>query len=229
MARARRVDLPGLIYHVINRGNNRREVFYDENDYEHYLCLLHRYKQKFAFKLFAYCLMPNHVHLLLQRTEKGSLGQIMQAVTNAHTSRFQFRYQTSGHVWQGRYKNPIVSDDSYLLTVMRYVEQNPIRAGLVSDMKTYKWSSYQINISLTASGLVDRNDNPMFECLGNNKAQRIEEYKRLIGVSLGKSKLEAIRKSSENGLGFMSEEYQQKITLLMKKPKRGRPVKKING
>ncbi len=100
MARRKRVCLPGLVYHVINRGNNRQAIFLEDEDYEKYLGLIYRYKGLFNFKLFAFCLMTNHVHLLIQVGEKKTISQIMQSLTNAHTRHYNFKYQTSGHVWQ---------------------------------------------------------------------------------------------------------------------------------
>jgi len=130
MSRPLRINLSDFIYHVLNRGNNRQVIFVEEKDYLHYLDILKRYKEKFQFKIFAYCLMSNHIHLLIQISQKGTISEIMKAITIAHTRYYHYKYQSSGHVWQGRFKSPLVSSDEYLLAVMRYIEQNPVRAGI---------------------------------------------------------------------------------------------------
>lgn len=122
MAYPLRIHSPDLIYHILNRGNNRQAVFLKDDDYRHYLDILKRYKEKFNFKIFAYCLMTNHVHILLQSSAKASISKVMQAITIAHTRHYHYVYNCSGHLWQGRFKSPLVSDDEYLLAVMRYIE-----------------------------------------------------------------------------------------------------------
>lgn len=133
MGRDARVCQTGLTYHVINRGNNREVIFVEEEDYTHYLNTVQRYKKKYGFKLFAFCLMTNHVHMLIKVEGDVSISRIMQSITIAHTRFYNYKYQRSGHVWQGRFMSPIVSEDDHLLTVMRYIEQNPLRARMVKD------------------------------------------------------------------------------------------------
>jgi putative transposase len=162
MPRPVRINLPNLIYHVVNRGNNRQVVFAEESDYHKYLDILRRYKAEFGFKVFAYCLMSNHIHLLLKTSEKGGISAIMKAVTIAHTRNYHFKYNCSGHIWTGRFKSPIVSDDEYLLTVMRYIEQNPVRAGMVNHPGEYAYSSYGSNVKKDADNFIDKEENLIF-------------------------------------------------------------------
>jgi putative transposase len=170
MPRPLRIHLPDLIFHVLNRGNNRQVVFAEEQDYLHYLEILKRYKEKFNFKIFAYCLMTNHIHLLIKTSSGGTISQIMKAMTIAHTRHYHFKYNSSGHIWQGRFKSPIVSDDEYLLILMRYIEQNPVRAGMVDHPEKYLYSSYHINIKIEKDNLVDKEENPVFLSLRNFSA-----------------------------------------------------------
>src|SRR5947209_18377698 len=132
----------GLIFHAINRGNNRHAVFAAEDDYRVFLQALAQTQKRYPFALFGYCLMPNHFHLLIQPGDGQSISRILQSLTVAHTWRYHRRHSSVGHVWQGRFKSPVVQDDDHLLTVLRYIEANPLRAGLVRDAGDYRWSSY---------------------------------------------------------------------------------------
>lgn len=119
-----------LVYHVINRGNNRGTVFHDGGDYAAFLDALRDLKRSRPFELHGYCLMPNHVHLLI-RTLDIPISRIMQSLLISHTGRYHRIHGSSGHVWQGRFKSPVVQDDDHLLTVLRDIEANPLRARLV--------------------------------------------------------------------------------------------------
>jgi len=230
MPRPLRICLPGLVYHILNRGNNRQAIFLSDEDYPHYLRILSKYKKKFGFKIFAYCLMTNHVHLLIKTSIHGTVSQIVKAITIAHTRRYHYRYQTSGHVWQGRFKSPIVSDDEYLLTLMRYIEQNPVRAGMVNHPEEYRFSSYHENSRKEAPVLTDRQDNPVFIGLGSTLTDCAQIYKEFASALLEEDKLKLIRRSLGGQSHFASDKFidqiQTKIALSQKKH-RGRP-RRIN-
>lgn len=224
MGRTRRVSYPGLIYHIINRGNNRQAIFLEREDYLHYLGLIKRYKEKYEFQVFAYCLMTNHVHLLIRLGEKGNISRIMQSITVAHTRVYHEKYKSVGHVWQGRFKGSIVSDDEYLLTVMSYIEQNPVRARMVKKLIDYEWSSYRSQISRGTGGLLDREENAVFLSLGKDKKERIQRYKEWISEKLKEARLKDIRQSVNNNGAYITERFEKQIReLLPKKRKRGRP------
>jgi len=231
MPRPVRINLPNLIYHVVNRGNNKQVVFVEESDYQKYLDILRRYKIKFGFKIFAYCLMSNHIHLLIKTSEKGTISAIMKAITIAHTRNYHFKYNCSGHIWGGRFKSPIVSDDEYLLTVMRYIEQSPVRAGIVVDPEQYRFSSYQGNVKIELNNLVDKEENPVYSGFGNTAEERASRYKEFVTKVLEEDNLKLIRKSL-NGEGyFISEKFQaqikERLALKEKRP-RGRPSRTDN-
>jgi putative transposase len=226
MGRERRLQLPGLTYHVTNRGNNRDIIFVEPEDYEKFLGLLYRFKLKYQFKLFSYCLMTNHIHLLIKTSQQGSISKIMQSLTVAHTRHFHYKYKRCGHVWQGRFSSPVVSDDEYLLTAMRYIEQNPLRARMVKRIEDYRWSSYRLNARIEKSKLIDRDYNPVFQSLGGSDDERVEVYTSFLAEGVKEKDLEAIRKSSREGTGYISQKFQEQINnLLPKKRKRGRPCK----
>jgi len=224
MSRPIRVYYSGLIYHVLNRGNNRQIIFAEDSNYRHYLNILKRYKEKFSFKIFAYCLMTNHVHLLLQVSEKGSISKIMQAITIAHTRYYHYKYQCSGHIWQGRFKSPIVSNDEYLLTTMRYIEQNPVRARIAPDPKGYPWSSLLANTQLKSDNFVDREQNPVYNGLGDNSEERRLAYKQFVLSLLEDEKAQEVRDSLIGKYHYISEKFQKEINeRLIRKRSRGRP------
>ena len=231
MSRPLRIHLPDLIYHVLNRGNNRQVVFVENKDYLNYLDILRRYKEKFNFKLFAYCLMSNHIHLLLKTSADATISDIMKAITIAHTRHYHQKYKTSGHIWQGRFKSPIVSDDEYLLTLMRYIEQNPVRAGMVEHPKEYSFSSYADNTSIEKDNLVDKDKNPVFLALGNTMQERTQRYKEFSSTLLDEDKLKLIRKTLTGQSHFTSERFliqiKEKLAIKQKRP-RGRPRIKDN-
>src|SRR3954468_15747776 len=131
----------GLIYHVINRGNNRQDVFHKPADFTAFLTALAELKERKPFELYGYCLLNNHFHLLLRPTG-ATISRIMQSLLVSHTQRYHRHYQSGGHVWQGRFKSPVIQNDEHLLTVLRYIEANPLRARMVEVAGDYRWSSF---------------------------------------------------------------------------------------
>ena len=154
MARPPRVFGSGLLYHVIVRGNHRETVFLGHPDYETYLHRLAVYRARYAVTLHAYCLMPNHVHLVLG-TAALPLDRFMQCLQQSYTQRFNRRYAQVGHVFQGRYKALLCETDEYLVTLVRYVHQNPVRAGLVTRAEDYPYSGHRAYLGEIATELVD--------------------------------------------------------------------------
>ena len=127
-----------LLYHALNRGNNRAAVFFGRDDFRAFLDAFGQTHQRYPFRLYGYCLMTNHFHLLLSPRPGQSVSRILQSLTVAHTWRYHRWHASSGHVWQGRFKSPLMQDDAHALTLLRYVEANPLRA----DLADYPWSSY---------------------------------------------------------------------------------------
>jgi putative transposase len=137
----------GFVYHALNRGNGRQCVFHKDGDYKSFVDLLAEAQEVHAVKVLAFCLMPNHFHLLVQPRKADDLSKWMQWLMTSHVRRYHCHYRTSGHVWQGRYKSFIVQEDEHLLTVMRYVEGNPVRAKLVESAGHWPWSSHHKRMS----------------------------------------------------------------------------------
>ncbi len=144
MPRTARIAPSEHIYHVLTRGNNRQNIFQYERDYERYIEILLKYKEKYGYKLYHYVLMTNHVHLVVETVVNGgSLAEIMKGVNLSYAQYYKGKYRHIGHFWQDRYKSIIISKDNYLLACGSYVELNPVRAQMVDDPKEYRWSSYR--------------------------------------------------------------------------------------
>ncbi len=141
MPRKPRIEYPGAFYHVIVRGNQRQRIFKDAADYQKYLLTLTVYRNRYQFHLYAYVLMGNHVHLLLE-TGDVPLSKILQGISQAYTLYFNRRYRTVGHLFQGRYKAILCDREAYLLGLLKYIHQNPLRAKIVGDLREYAWSSH---------------------------------------------------------------------------------------
>ena len=145
MPRTARIAPSEYVYHVLTRGNNRQDVFKDESDFNKYLEILLRYKEKYHFKLYHYVLMTNHVHLVMEPTEKGGrLSEIMKGINLSYAQHYKRKYNHTGHFWQDRYKSIIISKDEYLLACGSYIELNPVRAKIVDDPMDYRWCSYRV-------------------------------------------------------------------------------------
>src|SRR5262245_14934615 len=141
MPRPKRLAPGGYCYHVLNRGNARQQVFHKPADYAAFLRLLDEAHERRPMRILSYCLMPNHFHLVLWPRKDGDLSRWMQWLQTTHVRRYHEHYHTTGHVWQGRFKAFPIQEDEHLLTVLRYVERNPLRAGLVSSVDDWPWSS----------------------------------------------------------------------------------------
>ena len=138
-----RLLIENACYHLIARGNQKQRVFLKEDDFRGYLERLRMYKKKFDFRLYGYCLMPNHIHLVGQIAIAKNLSKFMHGITRSYTAYFNNGYTKVGHLWQGRFKNKIITKDQYLSDCINYIELNPVRAKVVNAPYEYPWSSYR--------------------------------------------------------------------------------------
>lgn len=184
MARKPRVQCPGALYHVIARGNQQQNIFLDEADYRRYLDLLDGYRKRYAFTLYAYVLMTNHVHLLIEQGET-PLAKAMQGLGQSYTGYYNRKYKKSGHVFQGRYKAILCERDAYLLGLVRYVHLNPVRAGMVKLPEEYPWSSHFAYLRGASGGMVEV-ELPL-SLLASTRKAAVSVYKSFMleGLSLG--------------------------------------------
>jgi putative transposase len=169
MARRPRVHSAGLLYHVIVRGNQRRKTFRDDPDYQAYLDRLARYQTKFGVKVYAYCLMPNHVHLLVEVSTE-PLWKFMQGLQQGYTQYFNLRHKKVGHLFQGRYHAIICDKDEYLLTLVRYIHLNPVRAKMVRKPEEYGYSGHGEYCGRKGAKIVE--SSKVLKMLGGSKGYR---------------------------------------------------------
>ncbi len=152
MSRTARIAAGGIYFHVLNRGNNRARVFHGDDEYCEFLRLMAKARERVPVQILAYCLMPNHFHLVLYPLGDKDLGRWMHWLLTTHGQRHARRHRRCGHLWQNRFRSFPIQDDGHLLRVMRYVERNPVRAGLVRRAEDWPWSSLRSRLSGT-SGL----------------------------------------------------------------------------
>jgi len=189
----------GLVYHVINRGNNRQNVFRKEADFKAFLTALAELKERKPFELYGCCLLNNHFHLLLRPTG-ATISRIMQSLLVSHTQRYHRHYKSGGHVWQGRFKSPVIQNDEHLLTVLRYIEANPLRAKIVTRADDYMWSSYRVHGLGESDELIDALVN--YEELSPQPKVRQRKWAEKVHRPIDEANLEAIRRSSATGLPY---------------------------
>ncbi len=154
MGRPKRIALGGYIYHVINRSNERKQIFFSEGDYKAFERVLWQAADRFEVNVLSYCIMPNHWHLVLQPLKDGELSRFMGWLTLTHTQRWRAYRKSigSGHLYQGRFKSFVVESNAYFLSLCRYVERNPLRAGLVEQAEAWRWSSLWLRVSEISQG-----------------------------------------------------------------------------
>jgi REP element-mobilizing transposase RayT/predicted DNA-binding protein (UPF0251 family) len=187
MARPLRVEFPGAIYHVTSRGNAREDIFLDDTDRRQLLDVLAKVVSRFHWACHAWCLMPNHYHLVIE-TPEANLALGMRQLNGVYTQRFNRRHKRVGHVFQGRYKAIVVDRDAYLLELCRYVVLNPVRAGLVDEAQEWPWSSYRATVGL-APTIVPLYTDWLLSQFRSSRKTAIKRYIRFVsdGMSGGKS------------------------------------------
>ena len=169
MARRPRLFAPGVLYHVIVRGNQRQKTFTAESDYQAYIERLARYRKKYDYVVHAYCLMPNHVHLLVESSEQ-PLAKFMQGLQQSYSQYFNLRHRKTGHVFEGRYKAILCQKDEYLLQLIRYIHLNPVRAGMVRSPQRYRYSGDHVYLQGKATEMID--PATVLSMLGGKRAYR---------------------------------------------------------
>jgi len=213
MPRTARVAPNEYVYHILTRGNNRQAVFKDKQDYKKYIEILQRYKEKYKFKLYHYVLMTNHVHLVVETTEKGGkLSEIMKGINLSYAQYFKNRYRHIGHFWQDRYKSIIISKDDYLLACGSYVELNPVRAKIVEDPREYKWSSYNTYAYGRKDSITDRHF--IYEELSKDESERRRKYREFIMGML--KERESMRGEMNRRVVYGSDDFIDKLTVQYK-------------
>lgn len=224
MPRIARIIGVGHPHHIVQRGNNREKVFLTQGDYERYLSFLLKYSEDKEATLLAYCLMPNHVHLLVRPSEEEALPKMMQGITLCYSKYFNGENGRTGRLWECRYHSTVIDGDSYLWTVSKYIENNPVRAGMVRRPEDYPYSSAKAHI-------LGRKDHLLKEPLFDKS--ELKEYRKFIRSEEDKKIIEEIKKQTRSGkplgdrefLNSLSEKFGHSLSF---RPK-GRPRKNTEG
>ena len=197
MARLARLYVPGCPQHVIQRGNARRAVFLDDADRERYLAWLADVVRDYSLELLAYVLMENHVHLLVIPPAEGVLGRALQSLGRRYVRYFNDRHQRAGTIWEGRYRATIVDSERYLLECMRYIDLNPVRAGVTPDPAAFRWSSYAHHAGVIDTPMLT--DHPLFWALGNTPFARQAAYRELCAEGMRATDSQRISDATNKG------------------------------
>ena len=225
MPRKPRFNLIGMPQHVIQRGNNREPCFYAEEDYRRYLGDLHTSAEKFQCRIHAYVLMTNHAHLLVTPMVDSAVSQMMQALGRRYVYFVNKTYKRTGTLWEGRYKSSLIDSDRYLLTCMRYIELNPVRANMVNHPGDYKWSSYHANGQGDIDSIIEQH--PLYTELGPTAGVRQAAYRELFRHHMDNATLHEIRESLNHELVLGQSYFKDRIEEITKRQTRlgqpGRP------
>lgn len=228
MTRLPRLFLPDQPLHVIQRGNNRTTIFATNSDYRFYLRCLKEASDAEGLTVHAYALMRNHVHLLVTSQTASSLPKTMQSIGRRYVQHFNHIYGRTGTLWEGRYKSTIIDSERYLLTCMRYIELNPVRAEIVEHPGDYPWSSYRAN----AYGMMDELIAPhsLYLQLGRTDDERQKAYRELFSLPIPIEEMDNIRNSTNKSWVLGGRSFSVKVETLTARqtmPRlRGRPKKR---
>ena len=228
MARLQRFCPAGIAAHIIQRGNNRTVCFAAEEDFIAYAHYMKIYAEQFGVAVHAWVFMTNHVHLLVTPQNSEGVSLMMQSLGRRYVRYFNGRYRRTGTLWEGRFKSGLVDSETYVLRLYRYIELNPVRAGMVEDPGSYYWSSYGSNALGESSNIISAHS--VYLGLGLEAEMRRAAYRALLNQSLREDTFSEIRGAVNRGLALGSEKFKTEIELLhgrrVTPRKAGRPKKK---
>jgi len=213
MPRRARLRVAGLPLHLIQRGNNRSACFYADEDYAVYLHHLEERSRKFCCAVHAYVLMTNHVHLLLTPARKNGPSLLMKHSGQRYVQYINKTYRRSGTLWEGRFRSSIVQEQGYLLRCYRYIELNPVRAGMVRHPKDYRWSSYRANGAGEPSRLLKPHE--VCLALGGQGDKPQAAYRALFGTELELKNVNEIRRAVNGGFALGNERFKAEIAAML--------------
>ena len=212
MTRLPRLFLPDQPLHVIQRGNNRETIFMTNADHRFYLRCLKEASDEESIAIHAYALMRNHVHLLVTPETESSLPKTMQSIGRRYVQYFNHIYGRTGTLWEGRYKSTLIDSERYLLTCMRYIELNPVRAKIVEQLDDYPWSSYRAN----AHGMTDELITPhsLYISLGSTDKERQKAYRELFSAEISREDMDNIREATNKAWALGGSSFCAKVETL---------------
>ncbi len=209
MARMPRVVVPGVPLHVIQRGNNRQHTFFDDQDYATFLADLGEAAANHGCAVHAYVLMTNHFHLLLTPAEADGPSRLLQAVGRRYVRYVNRKYARTGTLWEGRFRSSPLDSDGYFFACSRYVEMNPVRAGMVADPAAYRWSSFRRN-ALGGTDAVTT-PHPLYLALGSTDRDRQRAYRSLFADRLDADVVESIRSGICSGATVGNDRFRAEV------------------
>ncbi|MFQ5642285.1 MAG: transposase [Thiogranum sp.] len=209
MPRKPRMYMPGVPCHVIQRGNNREPCFFTERDYRFYLVCLGEACERFNVALHAYVQMTNHVHLLMTPASESGVSRVMQSLGRRYVQYVNQAYRRCGTLWESRHKASIVDAEGYLLICYRYIELNPVRAGMVKHPGDYAWSSYRRNACGKSHAYIREHE--IYTRLGRDLAARQAAYRELFSHALDRNTLSAIRTSAACSMPLGNDRFRGKL------------------
>lgn len=229
MPRLGRIVLPRYPHHVVQRGHNRQVIFAEPQDYERYLNTLQEFKVEYGVEVYAYCLMTNHIHLLLAPSEPDAIGKLMKRLAGRQT-RYHNRLEgRSGTLWEGRYKSSLVQQDDYLLACCRYIELNPVRARMAAIPEDYRWSSCRVRLGHETADWLD--PDPCYLALGETDAARRQRYRAYLHASIPSGEWKLIREAVQRGQLTGDDRFTQQVADIVgrrvERRGRGRPAKSM--
>jgi len=227
MARQPRLIVPQQPHHLIQRGNNRQLIFRDDADYQRFLVWLKECARFYDVAIHSYVLMPNHIHLLVTPADATGLALMMQKLGRFYVPWFNHKYERTGGLFEGRFRTSLIDSDRYFMTCSRYIELNPVRAGLSIAPESYAWSSYAHHAGIKLDTLVS--DHTLFWQLGNTPFQREAAYIDMVAQGLTTEEVEfitvAILRNHPLGSNSFKSALEQKTQRQILPAKRGRPFK----
>jgi putative transposase len=222
MPRQQRYFVPGVAAHIVQRGHNRAACFRRDNDYLLYLLHLRELSERHGCEVHAYCLMTNHVHLFITPSTAHACMALMRDLGQRYVQHFNRQYGRKGTLWEGRYGSFLAESARYVIALYRYIELNPVDAGMVSDPAAYPWSSYAANIGRRVDALIK--PHAEFLALGTDVAGRNASYARLIAEKLDPELVRQIEEAAESGYPLASEAFKTDLAArLGRKTEPGRP------
>ncbi len=227
MPRRARLSIPGIPWHIIQRGNNRSVCFHAEEDYQFYLLFLQEFSIKFGCAIHACVLMTNHVHLLLTPQKPDSASLLMKHLGQRYVQYINRTYKRSGTLWEGRFRSCLTQSEDYVIACYRYIELNPVRAGMVNQPKDYRWSSYHANALGKSSNLITPHEE--YLRIGRDQQTRLENYRALFKAHLDEEIVGQIRNATNGNFALGSERFQKEIeTALGRRARRGQSGRPIH-
>lgn len=209
MARLPRFNIPDQPQHIIQRGNNREPIFCQGDDYRFYLEKLEDGCKRYSCDLHAYVLMTNHVHLLLTPQTTEGVGKMMQMLGRYYVQYFNYCYQRTGTLWEGRYKATLIDSEQYLMSCMRYIELNPVRATMVEHPRDYSWSSYPHNALGKINSLIT--EHSLYLQLAGYDEERQSAYRTLFKSRLSDAILNEIRSATNKAWVLGNDRFKEQI------------------